>query len=153
MTIPRMSPRTLCAALLVAATATAGLSGCSSKDAETAPTPTPVEVPASAAAGLPKAPTFNKAPAGAVMDVKVVNCPTEEGKQTAKLELTNSQKTARDYAITVIWMKNGSGTPVGSALVTSKAAAPGKKISLEAQGKVLMKADKCVLNVLAGSLK
>lgn len=139
------------------------LAGCSSKDGDgkesTAPAPS---APSSKSAApsptitmppLPKEPGFKGTPAGAVMDVKVVQCPTAAGTQVAKVEVTNSTKSARDYAIMVIWLQDGSGTPVGSGLATAKKAAPGKKVSLEVKGKVVVKADKCVLNVKAGTLK
>lgn len=143
---------------LCAGLALTGLVGCTNKDkdgaqagASTSPAATKATV---TAPPLPKEPTFaEKTPAGAVSDVKIVDCPLEVGEQTVKLELTNSTKKARDYEVLVIWLKNDSGTPLGSTLVTHKAAAPGKKVELTAKGKVVEKSDKCVLKVLAGTLK
>ncbi|GAA1390270.1 hypothetical protein GCM10009599_06690 [Luteococcus peritonei] len=132
--------------------AATALAGCTSTE-ETKETTTTTAAPTVTAPPLPKEPTFAGTPAGAVMDVKVVDCPTDPGERTAKLELTNSSKKPRDYAIMVIWLKNGSGTPLGSTLVQHKAAAPGKKTTLSAKAKVVEKADKCVLNVKAGTLK
>lgn len=132
--------------------ASAALAGCSSKD-KSSDQPTTAPVAPSVAATLPAIPAFKGKVAGAVADVKIVQCPTDKGEQTVKLALTNSTKTARDYAIMVIWLKNDSGTPLGATLLKQKAAAPGKKVDLTAKGKVLDKADRCVLNVQAGTLK
>lgn len=146
------SPKSPAVIATCAALALAGLAGCSGKDGETETSPSPT-VPSVTAPPLPKSPAFKGEATGAVADVKIVDCPTEKGEQTAKLALTNSTKKARDYAVMVIWLKNDSGTPLGSALVTQKAAAPGKKVELKAKGKVVDKADRCVLNVRAGTLK
>ncbi|HIW30855.1 MAG TPA: hypothetical protein H9987_12750 [Candidatus Luteococcus avicola] len=149
MTTPRRLPLALTSLALVAGLA---MSGCSKNDDATSD-PSASATKAVAAPPLPSTPAFKKSPAGALVDVKVLDCPTAKGEQTAKLELTNSAKAARDYSIMVIWLKNGSGEPRGSALVKKQDAAPGKKIPLEAKGKVVEDADKCVLQVLAGDLK
>lgn len=142
-------PRT---AITLAACAALSLwmAGCSSdeKAADSASA-----VPQVSAPPLPKEPTFAKTPASAVGDVKLVSCGLEKGEQTAKLELTNSAKAKRDYSIMVIWLKNDSGTPRGSALAKQLDAAPGKKIELSAKAKVVEKSDRCVLKVLAGEVK
>lgn len=145
------SPKSPIVIAACTALALAGLAGCSGKDGDADPTPS--AAPTVTAPPLPKSPAFKGEATGAVADVKIVDCPTEKGEQTAKLALTNSTKKARDYAVMVIWLKNDSGTPLGSALVTQKAAAPGKKLELKAKGKVVDKADRCVLNVRAGALK
>lgn len=155
MTTPRTSatphvPRT--AALLAAALVLTGAAGCTSKEVTTTVTTT-TATPAVTAPPLPAEPTFSGTPAGARADVKVVDCPTDAGNQVAKLELTNSTKKPRDYSIMVIWLKNDSGTPLGSALLKQNNAAPGKKIPLQAKAKVVEKADRCVLNVRAGNIK
>lgn len=140
-------------ALLACATvALGGLAGCSNKDGDAQSSPS-ATAPTVASAPLPKEPTFNKTPVGAVADVKVTECGLEKGNQTAKLELVNSAKKPRDYSIMVIWLKNDSGTPLGSGLVKQEAAAPGKKMELTAKAKVVDQADRCVLRVLAGDLK
>lgn len=102
---------------------------------------------------LPPQPTFSGTPVGAFNDVKVVECPTDAGAQVAKLEVTNSSKAPRDYSIMVIWLKNGSGSPLGSGIVNQKAVPAGKKVALTVKAKVVEKADKCSLHVLAGKIK
>ena len=149
MTTPRRLPLALTSLALVAGLA---MSGCSKNDDATSD-PSASATKAVAAPPLPSTPAFKKSPAGALVDVKVLDCPTAKGEQTAKLELTNSAKAARDYSIMVIWLKNGSGTPLGSALVKVQDAAPGKEQTVSAKAKVVAKADKCTLNVKAGSLK
>lgn len=149
MTTPRRLPLVLTSCALVAGLA---LGGCSKDDksSETTPTATKAAVPGPS---FPAVPAFKKSPAGALVDVKLVDCPTAKGEQTAKLELTNSTKAARDYSIMVIWLKNDSGDPRGAALVKQQAAAPGKTIKLTAKAKVVEDSDRCVLQVLAGDLK
>ena len=148
MTIPPRKPLAL-AAICALALAPAG---CTSKSTSTATsTTTTVSTPAPAAT-LPADAKFKGKKAGAAADVKLVDCPTAQGDQTAKLELTNSTKAARDYAIMVIWLKNDSGTPLGAAMVKQKAAAPGKKLPLSVKARVVSQADRCVLNVYAGTL-
>ena len=149
MTTPRRLPLALTSLALVAGLA---MSGCSKNDDATSD-PSASATKAVAAPPLPSTPAFKKSPAGALVDVKVLDCPTAKGEQTAKLELTNSAEAARDYSIMVIWLKNGSGTPLGSALVKVQDAAPGKEQTVSAKAKVVAKADKCTLNVKAGSLK
>ena len=157
MTITRTSParhvRTAVVLLAASAIAVSG-AGCSSKN-DPAPdaAKSAAAVPAVSVPPLPAQPSFASSPVGAIVDVKIVDCPTDAGEQTAKLTLKNSTKEARDYAIMVIWLKNGSGTPLGSALVKVQDAAPGKEQTVSAKAKVVAKADKCTLNVKAGSLK
>lgn len=155
MTIPRTtSPVSRACAVLTAAVMVAGMAGCSGdKKAETTPTPS-TTVPAVTAPPLPKVPVFaEKTPAGAMIDVKVVECPMDKGEQTAKLKLTNSTKKARDYSIMVVWLRNNDGTPLGSGLATVEDAAPGKEIDVTVKAKVVEKAERCALNVFAGTIK
>ncbi|MGO4957256.1 hypothetical protein ACTQ49_08285 [Luteococcus sp. Sow4_B9] len=152
---PAISPKKALSILTCALLAVGSFAGCTKDDekADGATDKSAAAVPTVTAPPLPKEPTFKGDPVGAVADVKIVDCPTEKGEQTAKIALTNSTKKARDYAVMVIWLKNDSGTPLGSGLVTSKAAAPGKKVDLTVKAKVVDKADRCVLNVKAGTLK
>lgn len=155
MTTPRPLPLTSAALAPVVLVAGLALAGCT-KDDQASPSPSDGASTSAAPTStpLPKEPTFaDKTPAGARADVKVVDCPTGKGEQTVKLELTNSAKKARDYSILVMWLKNDSGTPLGSVLITKQDAAPGKKVALTGKAKVVTDADQCVLKVLAGTLK
>lgn len=158
MTVPHTNRPARTAAALAAATVLAlGAAGCTGKDkaddTQKAAAKASAGVPTISTPPLPPEPTFSATPVGAVVDAKVVECKTDAGEQTAKLTLTNSSKTARDYAVMVIWLKNDSGTPLGSGLKTVQNLEPGKKVDIEVKAKVMAKADKCALNVRAGDLK
>lgn len=149
MTTP--AARRLAGLSLVACVATAGFAGCSnSKPIDTTPTKA---APTVSATPLPKQPTFKGTPQGAVFDVKITKCDTKKGKQTAEGTVTNSSKSARDYAIFVMWLKNNDGTPYGSALVKVNDAKPGVATKFTATTTVATDVDKCVLNVTAGQFK
>lgn len=143
------SPR--CAApLIVAGTALAlALAGCS---ASSSPAPTPTVAPTVKTTPLPADPSFTGKAVGAAADVKITNCGTATGKQTATGTVTNSTKAARDYAIIVIWLRNGDGKPYGSALATVKRAKPGVATNWSVTTNVATAVDKCITNVRAGSL-
>lgn len=104
-------------------------------------------------APLPGSATFRGSASPARNDVRVTSCGTDAGAQTVTGVVTNSANETRDYAIIVLWLRNDSGTPSGSALVIVRGVAAGAHQSFEATAIVGTKADKCILNVTAGRLK
>lgn len=152
----RLSSRTGVA--LAASLALLALSGCTDGgDSEPSPS-----VPASAA-GDPTQPAEQASPlpvppkltnsAGIAKDVAIVECPTTEGKVSAKGTAKNSAKKAKDLVVIVIWLKNDSGDPLGSGIATLKDVKPGKSKDWTVDTTLVAQADRCVLNATAGSIK
>lgn len=137
------------------AVACVALSGCT----KATPTPTPSgpatpTVLAVSTTPLPPEPSWKSTPAGAAADVvwDKAACPKEKGTQTVKGTVKNSATEARDYNIMIIWMKNGSGTPLGAGKAVVQDLAPGEERAWEVTAQVFDKADECVPNVYAGQL-
>lgn len=108
--------------------------------------------PAKQASPLPAPPKL-KDPKGVAKDVAIVECPTTEGKVTAKGTAKNSAKKKKDLVVIVIWLKNDSGDPLGSGITTLKGVEPGKSKDWSVDATLIAPADRCVLNATAGTIK
>ena len=130
--------------------------GCSDGDGgesdASAPASPAAADPAQQASPLPVPPKL-KGSAGIAKDVDIVECPTTEGKVTAKGTAKNSAKQKKDLVVIVIWLKNDSGDPLGSGITTLKGVEPGKSKDWAVDATLVAPADRCVLNATAGSIK
>lgn len=141
------------AAALAGLALLAGLAGCSGPSPTPSPTgPTPSET--IKASPLPSQPNLGPTPAGVAKDVTITECPTDPGEAVvAKGTVKNSATQTRDISITVIWLRNDSGSPLGSGLVVVRGVKPGETKGWEVKAHTVAKSDRCALHALSGSLQ
>lgn len=100
--------------------------------------------------GLPTPPELKEAQ-GAVADVELEQCPTEDGEQQVTGVLRSSGSTATDYVIVVNWVNDESDVR-GRAVVVEAQVKPGETREWSATATVAPGATQCVRNVRTGVL-
>lgn len=99
---------------------------------------------------LPAPPDFGDSKAGVAADVQITECPLAVGDVVAKGTALNSAAEPRDIAVIVIWLKNDSGSPLGSGMVVLPQVPAGETVQWEAAGVTVDMPERCVLNATAG---
>ncbi len=112
------------------------------------PTPTPSVAPKSTP--LPTPPDFGEDKAGVAADVTITECQLAAGDVVAKGTAVNSASEPRDIAIIVIWLKEDSGTPLGSGMTVLSQVEPGATLDWQVATQTVDLAERCVLNATAG---
>lgn len=126
-----------------------GLAACSG-DGGADPSPTPTRSSIVQSTPLPEPPDFGDTTAGVAADVTITECPLQTGEVVAKGTAVNSSVEPRDMAIMVIWLKNDSGTPLGSGMVVLEQVPAGESVEWEVSGVTVDLPERCVLNATAG---
>lgn len=112
--------------------------------------PSPVPASTAKSTPLPTPPDFGDSTAGVAADVTITQCPLQTGEVVAKGTAVNSAAEPRDIAVLVIWLKNDSGTPLGSGLTVLEQVPAGETVDWEVSGVTVDLPERCVLNATAG---
>lgn len=126
----------------------AGLAGCSG--AGTDPSPSPAPTTSLTSTPLPVPPDFGETNAGVAADVTITECPLATGEVVAKGTAVNSASEPRDIAIIIVWLKNDSGSPLGSGMTVLEQVPAGETVDWEVSGVTVDLPERCVLNATAG---
>lgn len=128
-----------------------GLTACSGTDAPSpTPTPTPSASVAPRSTPIPTPPDFGPDQAGVAADVSIAECQLALGAVQASGTALNSATEPRDIAVIVIWLKNDSGSPLGSGLVVLEQVPPGESRDWQVDAETVEMPERCVLNATAG---
>jgi len=108
------------------------------------------ETPGTVSPPLPDAPKIRRAK-GAVADIQLEECPTDEGEQVATGTVTNPRGKATDYLITISWV-NDTSDVLGRGYATIQDLEGGDSTEWEAVGQVAAGATDCTTNVQRGRI-